>query len=103
LVKQQKQIVGFYILFLYPIARQGVSLDFILGLSKTHKNHDSTLVVVDRFSKMAHFISCSKISNAFQVVVLFFDNVVKLHGLPKTLVSDRDGKLAISGKRCGRR
>ena len=73
-----------------PLARR--EPNFILRLPKTQKRRNSILVVVDRFSKMAHFISCSKTSYVSRVVVLFFDNVVKLHGLPKTMVSDRDIK-----------
>ena len=69
-----------------------MSLDFILGLSKTQKRYDSVLVVVDRFSKMAHFIPCSRTSYASHVTAFFFDHVVKLRELPKTMVSDRDVK-----------
>ena len=93
LAKQQKQIAGSYTPHPVPNCHwQNVSLDFILGLPKTQKRHDSILVVVDRFSKMAHFIPCSKTSDTSRVAVLFFDNVVKLHVIPKTMVSDRDVK-----------
>ena len=64
-------------------------MDFIEGLPKS-RGKDTILVVVDRLSKYAHFLALSHPFSAATVVQLYFEHIFKLHGLPKTIVSDRD-------------
>jgi len=50
------------------------------------------MVVVDRFSKMAHFVAYHKADNVSHVVDLYFKEIITLHGVPRTIVTDRDTK-----------
>lgn len=75
-----------------PISTQKwgeISMDFITGVPKV-SGKDCIFLVVDRLTKYAHFFSISMTYTAAQVVDLFFKKNVRLHGLPKTILSDRD-------------
>ncbi|QRV98260.1 Retrotransposable element Tf2 protein [Ceratobasidium sp. AG-Ba] len=67
---------------------EDIAYDFIVKLPES-QGLDSILVVIDRFSWQAHFIPCLESTNAEGVADLFIQEVWKLHGLPKTTVSDR--------------
>ena len=74
-----------------PVRRwSDVSLDFITHLPKTRSGFTAILVVVDRLSKLVHFIPTHDTASAEQVARLFVDNIFALHGMPERIVSDRD-------------
>src|SRR5690349_14727373 len=78
-----------------PIPQQPweqVSMDFITQLPKTKAGNDAIVVFVDVFSKMVHFVPSCTIATAPETAKLFFNTNIKLHGLPKSIVSDWDAK-----------
>ncbi|GJP80497.1 hypothetical protein CLOP_g10703 [Closterium sp. NIES-67] len=71
---------------------QEVSLDFITGLPTTTSGHDAILVVIDKFSKMGHFIPTHTTARTEETSQLFVRYIISQHGIPTTLISDRDPK-----------
>jgi transposase InsO family protein len=66
-----------------------ISMDFIVGLPKTQSGYDSIWVIVDRLSKVAHFIPVKTTYKGSKLAELYITRIVCLHGVPKKIVSDR--------------
>ena len=67
-------------------------MDFITGLLKKIKQHDAIMVVVDKLRKEDHFIPIESTFKVIDVVDVFMKQIFRLHGIPKTIISDRDTK-----------
>ena len=65
-------------------------MDFVVGLPKTTKCHDAIWVVVNQLTKSAHFIPIKTTFSLEQLADLYVREIVRLHGVPKSIVSDRD-------------
>ncbi|CDJ53934.1 hypothetical protein EBH_0060520 [Eimeria brunetti] len=76
--------------FSEPYNAATTTLDFVTDLPLTTTGHDAILVVVDSLSKMAHFIPAKKSHTAADTVELLADRLIRYHGFPDVLVSDRD-------------
>ena len=64
-------------------------MDFIMGLPHISKGYDSIWVIVDRLTKLAHFIPVNSTYSARKYAELYLDRIVTLHGVPLTIISDR--------------
>jgi hypothetical protein len=69
-----------------------VTMDFITRFPRKRKKHDLIMVVVDKLTKSTHFIPLKNTHKAAYVANIFLKEVARLHGIPKTIVFDRDPK-----------
>jgi hypothetical protein len=67
-------------------------MDFITKLPRTSKQHVSIMVVVDKLTKASHFIPIKLTHKVANIADIYMREIVQLHGIPKTIVSDRDPK-----------
>ena len=66
-----------------------VGMDFIVGLPRTQRGYDSIWVIVDRLTKVAHFLPVKTTYRGPKLAELYMERIVSLHGVPKKIVSDR--------------
>ena len=69
-----------------------ICMDFVLGLPRTQKRYNSIWVIIDRLTKSAHFLPLKRTLNMDQYAELYISEIVRLHGVPLSIVSDRDLK-----------
>jgi transposase InsO family protein len=68
---------------------EDISMDFIVGLPRTTKGYDCIWVIVDRLTKIAHFLRVKTDHSVAVYAPLYIACILSLHGVPKTIVSDR--------------
>ncbi|KAJ4701059.1 Retrotransposon protein, putative, Ty3-gypsy subclass [Melia azedarach] len=67
-----------------------ITMDFVMGLPRTQRGHDSVWVIVDRLTKSAHFLPFKSTYSMDKMASLYVNEIVRLHGAPVSIVSDRD-------------
>jgi hypothetical protein len=68
---------------------ENICMDFIVGLSRTSRGYNSIWIIVDRLTKLAHFIPVSTTYRVRQYVELYISHIARYRGIPKTIISDR--------------
>ena len=69
---------------------KGISMDFVMGLPKAQASFDAIWVIVDRLTKSAHFLPIRATYPLEKLAQLYVQEIVRLHGVPSTIISDRD-------------
>jgi hypothetical protein len=71
---------------------ESISMDFVVGLPRTRHNFDSIWVIIDRLTKSAHFLPVNINYNVDKLTEIYIKEIIRLHGVPSSIVSDRDPK-----------
>jgi hypothetical protein len=67
-----------------------ISMDFITELPRSTKHNDTIMIVVEKLSKVAHFIPVKSTCKAIDIASIFMKEIFRLHGMPKEIISDKD-------------
>ena len=65
-------------------------MEFVTGLPRTQRQHDAIWVIVDRLTKFGHFLPINAEDSLEKLAQLYVEEIVRLHGVPISIVSDRD-------------
>ena len=71
-------------------------MDFVTSLPRTQRQHDAIWVIVDRLTNSAHFLPVNVEDSLEKLAQLYVDKIVRLHGVPVPIVSDRDPRFTSS-------
>ena len=77
-----------------------ITMDFVVGLPRTVEGYDAIWVVVDRLTKSAHFIPIKVIFSVERLAEIYIANIVRLHGVPQSIISDRDARFNLQFWKC---
>ena len=69
-----------------------ITMDFVSGLPRTSRGHNAVWVIVDRLTKSAHFLNMKTTDTLETLSKLYIREIVRLHGVPLSIVSDRDSR-----------
>ena len=75
---------------------ENITMDFVIGLPWTQRQHDAIWVIVDRLTKYAHFLPVNVEDSLEKLTQWYVDEIVRLHGVPVSIVSDRDPRFTSS-------
>jgi hypothetical protein len=65
-----------------------ITMDFIIGLPRMNKKHDSIMVVVDKLTKATHFMPMKTMHTMTNIEEIFMKKIARLHGIPRTIISN---------------